>query len=589
MLLAFYVNFNLLCVIDAFTANLGDFMSNQSTVVTVNKTGLDFTYPPSYANPYIQNASSGYAVFSTHTQQWIGNNLKYTDGYLMPTSGTLTGIQLTSSKPELIYSIACNYDIQPSDASFNSDNLFFTIATKDNVQWYGGLNDDKFYFIGNNLTVDGGAGNDSFYTFNNFSAYKFSNLNLAAYSVTLTNVALKSSVNLTSIENIYFADKTIAFSQITIPNTAPTGSVNIMGTPTQNQVLTATNNLIDADGLGTISYTWLLDGIAINAATQSTYTLTQADVGKKLSVQASYTDALGTVESVSSAATTAVANINDVPTGNVTITGTPTQNQILTASNNLADADGLGAISYTWLRDGTAINTATQSTYYALTQTDVGKKLSIKASYTDLLGTAESVSSAATTAVANINDAPTGTVTITGTATKNQILTASNNLADADGLGAISYTWLRDGTAINAATQSTYTLTQADVGKKITVSASYTDLLGTAESVVSSSVIPVGLVNHLPAGSVTISGTAFKGQVLTASNNLVDTDGLGTISYTWLDNGLVIPNATQSTYKLTQADTGQNISVKANYTVSLRWYAFFNNTKITVKLSTYQS
>ena len=69
---------------------------------------------------------------------------------------------------------------------------------------------------------------------------------------------------------------------------------------------------------------------------------------------------LGTAESVSSTETTAVANVNDAPTGNVTITGTPTQNQILTASNNLADADGLGAINYTWLRDGVAINNATQ-------------------------------------------------------------------------------------------------------------------------------------------------------------------------------------------------------------------------------------
>ena len=50
--------------------------SNQSTVVTVNKMGLDFTAPFSYANPYIQNASSGYAVFSTYTQQWTGNNLR---------------------------------------------------------------------------------------------------------------------------------------------------------------------------------------------------------------------------------------------------------------------------------------------------------------------------------------------------------------------------------------------------------------------------------------------------------------------------------------------------------------------------------
>jgi hypothetical protein len=450
------------------------------------------------------------------------------------------------------YSLLSHINVIPSGTVSISGTAIQgqTLTTSNTLSDMDGLGTVSYQWLSDNVAITGA--------------------NQTTYILTQADVGKKISVKASYTDLLETAESVSSTATTTVANVndAPTGNVTITGTPTQNQILTASNNLADADGLGAISYTWLRDGTAINAATQSTYTLTQADVGKKISVRASYTDLLGTAESVSSTETTAVANVNDAPTGNVTITGTPTQNQILTASNNLADADGLGAISYTWLRDGTAINTATQSTY-ALTQTDVGKKLSVKASYTDLLGTAESVSITATTAVANINDAPTGTVTITGTATKNQILTASNNLADADGLGAISYTWLRDGTAINTATQSTYTLTQADVGKKITVSASYTDLLGTAESVVSSSVIPVGLVNHLPAGSVTISGTAFKGQVLTASNNLVDTDGLGTISYTWLDNGVVIPNATQSTYKLTQADTGQNISVKANYTDAL--------------------
>jgi hypothetical protein len=44
---------------------------------------------------------------------------------------------------------------------------------------------------------------------------------------------------------------------------------------------------------------------------------------------------------------------NHIPTGLVTINdSTPEQNQLLTASNTLADADGLGAILYTWLANG---------------------------------------------------------------------------------------------------------------------------------------------------------------------------------------------------------------------------------------------
>ena len=63
-----------------------------------------------------------------------------------------------------------------------------------------------------------------------------------------------------------------------------------------------------------------------------------------------------------------------------------------------------------------------------------------------------------------VNDAPTGSVTITGTATEDQTLTASNTLADADGLGTISYQWQRDGVDIAGATGTTYTLGDADVG-----------------------------------------------------------------------------------------------------------------------------
>ncbi|MCX7075476.1 MAG: hypothetical protein NTZ45_01695, partial [Methylococcales bacterium] len=98
-------------------------------------------------------------------------------------------------------------------------------------------------------------------------------------------------------------------------NYAPTGSVSITGTPTQGQVLTASNNLADANGMGAVSYQWSNNSGAIQNAKQTTYTLTQADVGKTLSVTANYTDGDGFSNSVASALTTAVANVNDAPTG----------------------------------------------------------------------------------------------------------------------------------------------------------------------------------------------------------------------------------------------------------------------------------
>jgi hypothetical protein len=206
--------------------------------------------------------------------------------------------------------------------------------------------------------------------------------------------------------------------------------------------------------LGTIGYQWKADGVNISGATSSTLTLAQAQVGKAITVVANYTDLGGTAESVTSSATTAVANLNDAPTGKVTISGTSKQGETLTAANTLIDADGLGAISYQWIADGVIISGATSSTL-TLNKAQVGKVISVVASYTDLGEKAESVTSSATSAVADVNDAPTGSVTISGTATQGQTLTASNTLADANGLGTIEYQWKADGVSINGATSST--------------------------------------------------------------------------------------------------------------------------------------
>jgi hypothetical protein len=135
----------------------------------------------------------------------------------------------------------------------------------------------------------------------------------------------------------------------------------------------------------------------------------------------------------------------------------------------------------------------------------VGSAISVTASYTDGQGTAESVTSSATSAVANVNDAPTGSVTISGTAKQGETLTATNTLADADGIGTITNQWKRAGTAISGATSDSYSLVQADVGSAISVTASYTDGGGTAESVTSS---PTSTVKALSKSTSTSTSTS---------------------------------------------------------------------------------
>jgi hypothetical protein len=287
-------------------------------------------------------------------------------------------------------------------------------------------------------------------------------------------------------------------------NDAPVGLPFISGTVTEDQTLTAdTSGITDADGLsGAFSYQWLRNSSAIGGATGSTYTLGDADVGTQISVRVSYTDDQLTPEALTSAPTAEVVNVNDAPTGVVTIDNlTPAEGDTLTASNSLADADGLsGPIGYQWRRNGLDIAGATGNTYTTV-QADVDAVISVVASYTDDQGELESVTSTPTVAVINVNNPPTGSVTISGPPTEDQTLTASNTLADEDGIGSVSYQWQRNWVDIAGATDSTYVLGDADVGAAIRVVASYTDGYGVSESVASAAVGPVVNVNDAPVAN----------------------------------------------------------------------------------------
>ena len=131
--------------------------------------------------------------------------------------------------------------------------------------------------------------------------------------------------------------------------------------------------------------------------------LTEAQVGKAITVVASYTDGHDTLESVTSAATGLVVNVNDLPTGSPALSGTPTQGQTLTVGQgSLADADGLGTVTFQWQADGNSIAGATGSTF-VLTEAQIGKLIMAVASYTDGHGTAESVNSSALQVPAGAN------------------------------------------------------------------------------------------------------------------------------------------------------------------------------------------
>jgi methionine-rich copper-binding protein CopC len=134
-------------------------------------------------------------------------------------------------------------------------------------------------------------------------------------SITQTGVpAALQIIYAQQVEHATILAKITDSYSLDIVNALATGSVTISGNATQSQVLTASNNLVDLDGLGTITYQWQADGVNISGATTNSFRLGAAQVGKAITVVASYTDILGTDESKTSIATSSVVADTIAPT-----------------------------------------------------------------------------------------------------------------------------------------------------------------------------------------------------------------------------------------------------------------------------------
>jgi hypothetical protein len=164
-----------------------------------------------------------------------------------------------------------------------------------------------------------------------------------------------------------------------------------------------------------------------------------------------------------------------------------------------------------------------------------------------------------------------GVVSITGTPTQNQTLAAS--VTDVDGLlpgAVIGYQWQQssDGgitwSNIAGATTNSLSLQQAQVGKRVRATATYTDALGNNEAVASSATATIANVNDV--GVPTVTGTPVQGQILTAA--VTDLDGLANVSITYRWQQLIgttwtdIAGATGPSWTLQAAQVGRQVRVR---------------------------
>ncbi|HWX96416.1 MAG TPA: choice-of-anchor D domain-containing protein [Solirubrobacteraceae bacterium] len=192
---------------------------------------------------------------------------------------------------------------------------------------------------------------------------------------------------------------------------APVSSAppTITGTPQQGQTLTEHHGTWTNAPSG-YTYQWLgCEGLGtsclpISGATAQTYTLKNTDVGRTLEVEETASNAGGPGNPATSGPTETVKA--PPPPANIalpTITGTPAQNQVLTAHNGSWSNEPT-SFAYQWLRcDSTGakcleIAEATLATY-TLTSTDVGSTIRVAVTATNGSGKSAPATSSATAAV----------------------------------------------------------------------------------------------------------------------------------------------------------------------------------------------
>ena len=436
---------------------------------------------------------------------------------------------------------------QKQDSSFVLSFVLATAPTADVQIW---LEDDQnqFDFLNASMLT---------FTSGNYAVAQTVTVKASADNTTEGTVSSPISFRVVTTDVNYdgfvIAPLSVAISDPA--NQLPTGAVTIGGTVTEGQILSAvTTTLDDANGLGVLTYQWQRSvdsgaqwtNIAANASA-STYTLGNGDVGNVVRVKVTYVDRGGTTETVPSVATATVAGLNDAPTtANVTVTTNEDSTYTFKTSDffftdpdvgdtlksvEIQDLPARGLLKY----NGVALSSAdlTDGVYLVAAADIASGKLTYApvanangSAYTTFdfkvldQSSAKSAAGAATVSVTAVNDLPTGTVTITGTPTQGQALTAGSSLADIDGLGTIGYQWQAAGANITGGTSATFLLTEEQVGKIITVVAGYTDGGGTVESVASAATAAVQqtIADSKP---VTLLDTTYDATITTSTGGNV--------------------------------------------------------------------
>ena len=219
----------------------------------------------------------------------------------------------------------------------------------------------------------------------------------------------------------------------------------------------------------TTGYQWFSDNVAIPGATGQTFVPTLAQAGT--TIHAKVTGVLVGLPLVS--VLTDYLPIPAAPAQELgassqpALSGTPKVGKTLTVADPAWNTDDVEQ-TYQWLRDGEPITGASAASHL-LAPADLGRSISVAVTGTKEGWTSATVDSNALTTTVGDTIVATLQPRVSGTPTLGQTLTSTPGTWGTGETPAFGYQWLRDGGPITGATQASYVVTLADLGRDLSL------------------------------------------------------------------------------------------------------------------------